>query len=234
MPLPESQYLPREPPISPTVRKQVNAMLTGGTVAAIATLVFVYTESGKYLSNLEGLLVACLFLVITIIGAQVIRIRAYKKAYEDAVAAIYEHHPHSDDGIDVIQISNYSEVRGIGRGSSDSREVSMRAELRQGKVIFFVCIGDISNAFAIPREGTLSRGQQRFSGRVVTPNMFEIGPFTETKELRVFISSRDNSVRVVSIEYRNPHDFKQPSLPSSDPKRSRASERSLPPSRESS
>lgn len=205
MPLPESRHLPRESSISPTVRKQVYAMLTGGPVGSVFIVIAFYDKIKEDFSLLEVSLLVSLFLAVFTLLSQLLIIKEHKENYRTAVAAIYENHPITDKGIDI----QYARPRTDPTHKVREFDVLIRIDRLEGKVLLFTCVGNIGHVCAFMKPAgerlfSVSRDEAgKVRAEIFTRNMFEVDPQGEAGNLCLRID--DGNVRIACIEWRDPH-----------------------------
>lgn len=192
-------------------------VLTGSAAVAAFTVWGFYVGLGEDVPLSVKVLLVSLVVAIALIVALFDQLRLARKQYQEAVAAIYKHHPLLDDGIDVQAISTYSATavgiaRGqglIGRAGSDARDIQIRVDARSGKVLLFTCSeGDIKTvmAYISPIESKdNNKDRKTIFGRVLTPSMFEVDPRGESGDLWVLVYSKEDNVRIATIEWRDAH-----------------------------
>lgn len=208
MPLPESRKLPSKiaGPFIGTWKRLV-AVLTGSSAVAAFTLWGVYGSLGGELAPPTKILIVGLVVAVALVIALIDQLRQYSRRYQEAVAPLYKHHPTADEGIDVQSISTYSYISGIGRKAiDDSRDVRIRVEPMAGKVLFFVCVGDVKSVTSYlepvgtdPADPT--KDPRRVPNRILTPTMFEVDLKGEPGNLRLLIDPKD--VCVATVEWSN-------------------------------
>ena len=199
MPLPESRRLPPKftSPFLGTWQRLV-AVLTGSSAVAAFTLWSVYAVIGSAVTTPIKVSIVLLVLAVAVVAALIDQLRQYSRRYQAAVAPIYDNHPSTDQGIDVLSIYPYSNppLRG--------REFTIQVEARAGKLLLFTCVGNIDSIMAALESRPKDSGGS-VSENVLTPNMFELDLDGRAGELSLLLESEDY-VRIAAIEWRDAHE----------------------------
>lgn len=160
-------------------------------------VITIYQISGMASASVEmRVALVALFLAVVLILILLSENRQRALEYEAAVAPLYEHHPSRiDAGIDVEEISPYQDPRGPA-----ARQVFMRVDAMPGKVLFFICAGEIRAVHAWVQGEQLVR---KLGTRILAPNMFEV--HTEGASGGLSLLIHPDSVRLSVVEWRDAH-----------------------------